>query len=192
MNRKEALAIIDHYYNDFPELKQLLLNHSESVCRKALEIINRPECAGITVDRQLVECGALLHDIGIVKCHAPGILCTGTLPYIAHGIAGAEMLMEYGSLYHTDMEKYAGICSRHTGSGLTAQEIAAGNIPLPHQDYLPESTEEKLICLADKFFSKSGNMREKPFDRVRTSMAKFGNGPLERFDILCREFKLHL
>ena len=47
-----------------------------------------------------------------------------------------------------------------------------------------------VFYLADKFFSKSGSMQEKPFDRVRASMAKFGPESLARFDNLCKEFKL--
>ena len=61
MDRGEALSIIDSYYNAHPELKTLLLKHSESVCRKALEILARPENSGLELDRHLVETGALLH-----------------------------------------------------------------------------------------------------------------------------------
>lgn len=188
MNKSEALAIIEHYYHNYPDLKQLLLKHSDSVRCKALEIIDRPECAGITVDRDEVECGALLHDIGIFKCHAPGILCYGSAPYIAHGIIGAELLLTYGAEHGIDLRSYAGICAHHTGSGLTRADIKRQNIPLPCKDYLPETVEEKLICLADKFFSKSGNMQEKSLKTVCGSMAKYGEDSLRRFKDLCLEF----
>lgn len=190
MDRKEALSIIDHYYRDVPELKELLLKHSDSVRRKALEILSRPECAAFAVDRELVESGALLHDIGIIKCHAPGIHCYGSEPYIAHGIIGAELLLSYGRERGIDLSSQAGICARHTGSGLTRQEIELQKLPLPCRDYLPETEEEKLICLADKFFSKSGDMQEKSLERVRRSLAKFGADSLARFDALCAEFHL--
>jgi uncharacterized protein len=39
-----------------------------------------------------------------------------------------------------------------------------------------------MVCLADKFFSKSGDMEEKSFEKVRRSMAKFGEESLKRFD----------
>ena len=61
-------------------------------------------------------------------------------------------------------------------------------LPLPERDYLPETPEEAIVCLADKFFSKSGCMNEKPLEKVRRSMAKFGDAPLERFEALCRRF----
>ena len=82
-------------------------------------------------------------------------------------------------------EAYARVCERHTGAGLTAKEIAETGMPLPHIDLLPETLEEKLVCYADKFYSKSGNPREeKSLDRVRKSMAKFGDDSLERFDAM--------
>ena len=56
---------------------------------------------------------------------------------------------------------------------------------------LPETPEEKLVCLADKFFSKSGNMREKSLEHIRKSMEKFGSGAVDRFDELCRFFGVH-
>ena len=114
----------------------------------------------------------------------------GTEPYIAHGVIGARMLREYARTHGVELEAYARICERHTGSGLTAEEVRRESLPIPARDYLPETPEEKLICLADKFFSKSGSMQEKPFDRVRASMAKFGPESLARFDNLCKEFKL--
>ena len=56
--------------------------------------------------------------------------------------------------------------------------------------YLPETAEEALVCLADKFFSKSGDMTEKPLAKIRKAMLKFGPASLERFDALCRRFKV--
>lgn len=83
------------------------------------------------------------------------------------------------------LPEIARVCERHTGSGLTAKEIAETGLPLPHVDLLPESLEEKLICYADKFFSKSGNPKaEKSLEKVRSSMAKFGPESLARFEKL--------
>ena len=53
---------------------------------------------------------------------------------------------------------------------------------------MPQSLLERLICYADKFYSKSGDMQRKPLDRVRASMAKFGAAALARFDALHAEF----
>ena len=88
------------------------------------------------------------------------------------------------------MEAFARICERHTGSGLTREDIIRQALPLPEADYLPESGEERLICLADKFYSKSGDMAEKKIPAIRKSMLKFGTGAVRRFDNLCAAFGL--
>ena len=151
---------------------------------KALAILGK--CPELPIDRQLVIDGALLHDIGIGQCHAPKIKCNGTQPYIAHGIIGAEMLRRD----FPEMEACARICERHTGSGITAEQIRQRNLPLPIQDFLPETLEEKLVCLADKFFSKSGDMLEEPIDAIRRELAFFGADSLQRFDDYCQIFHI--
>jgi uncharacterized protein len=178
-----AYAVIDRFYTGFPELRNVLLKHSIQVKNKALQIAKN---CRMELDLDVVANGALLHDIGIIRCYAPDIFCQGDLPYIAHGCAGSAMLRELGN----EFESYARICERHTGSGLTAGEIISGNLPLPQIDLLPETTEEKLICLADKFFSKSGKMEEKPLTKIRRQMAKFGTPAAERFEELMAFFDL--
>lgn len=175
--------IIDRHIKD-EELKRLLITHSRCVGRKALEIA---DSCGLSdrIDRQFVTDAAMLHDIGVVECDAPGIHCFGKRPYICHGIAGAEILRKEGL-----DEKYCRVCERHTGSGLTAQEIAGSGLPLPLKDYLPETLEEKLICYADKFFSKSREPeREKSKERVLQSIRKHGLKAEERLLELQKLFK---
>lgn len=183
-------TIITAIYPCQPQLVEVILTHSQQVLRKALAILDNPQNATIPIDRDLVIKGALLHDIGIGLCHAPSIHCHGTEPYIRHGLLGAELLRQFGTQHHMDLEACARICECHTGAGLTRQNIIQQQLPLPPQDFLPETNEEKLICLADKFFSKSADSREKPLPIVRNSLAKFGNDTLERFDALCSLFHL--
>lgn len=173
MNIDEILHL---YYEEGSALLDLLRVHSEMVARKALAVA---EVGGLEVDREFMWNAAMLHDVGIFRCDAPSIHCLGTEPYIRHGVIGGELMRGLG---YSDIAR---VCERHTGSGLTADEIAAQGLPLPHMDFLPETLEEKLICYADKFYSKSGDpMAEKPFERVRASMAKFGADSLARFDAL--------
>ena len=47
---------------------------------------------------------------------------------------------------------------------------------------LPVSLEEKIICYADKFFSKSSPDKIKTIKSIRHSMEKFGTEQLRRFD----------
>lgn len=185
-----AFEIIDFFYPEETPLKSLLLKHSIQVKDKALSIIERAPELQDSIDMEIVENGALLHDIGIKECHAPSILCYGTNNYICHGTIGAELLRKLGDENNLNLEAYARICERHTGSGLSAKEIQEQGLPLPAKDLLPETIEEKLVCLADKFFSKSGTMEEKGFDSVRKSMMKFGADTIERFDAMCELFNI--
>lgn len=165
--------IIDKYYPEDNELRRILVVHSQMVTRKALSIVDRhPE---LGADRQFVEEGAMLHDIGIFMCDADGIHCHGTHPYICHGILGADLMRREG------YPRHAHVCERHTGAGLSLQDIEKQNLPLPHADYLPVSIEEQIICYADKFFSKTHPEKEKPAEKALKSMLKFGDEGAERF-----------
>ncbi len=188
--RIEPLEILYFFYPEDTPLRRLLLKHSVQVREKALSLLEHSPLSG-EADPALVAAGAMLHDIGIVHCHAPKILCVGSEPYLAHGLLGARMLREYGAARNmaAEMEPFARICERHTGSGITAEEVRRQQLPIPERDCLPETIAEKAVCLADKFFSKSGDMREKPLERIRRSMEKFGPGPAERFEALCRLFE---
>ena len=181
----DPYEILRHFYPDDTPLRRVLLKHSEQVRKKALEILEK---SSLSLNSELVSAGALLHDAGILQCHAPSIFCMGTEPYIAHGIIGGAMLRAYGREHDLDLEVFARICERHTGAGLTAGEIRAQKLPLPAKDFLPETLEEKLICFADKFYSKSGSMEEKPFEKVRRSLEKFGSATLDRFDAMTKLF----
>ena len=59
--------------------------------------------------------------------------------------------------------------------------IIRQKLPLPHQDFLPETLEEKLICYADKFYSKSNLKKVKTPEQAEKSIAKFGEEGLQRF-----------
>lgn len=169
MNYQE---IIDKYYPD-NELKRILLLHSRQVANKAIEIVDRhPE---LNADREFVEEAAMLHDIGIIRCNAPGIQCFGTEPYICHGTIGAELLRAEG------FPRHARVCERHTGAGLSLAEIIAQNLPVPHHDLTPESIEEQIICYADKFFSKTKLNQEKTQEQAIRSLSKFGEEGVARF-----------
>lgn len=176
----DAIPIITEFYPP-GDLRELLLEHSRQVRDKAEKIArNSP----LDLNPEIYLPGAMLHDVGIIQCDAGGIFCTGTLPYLAHGLAGGKMLRAYGAAHNLDLEVFARIAERHTGTGLSAAEIRARKLPLPEIDLIPETPEEKLICLADKFFSKSGSRKEKSWERIRRGLEKFGPEPLARLEEL--------
>ena len=139
-----------------------------SVCRA------HPE---LGADEDFVYAAAMLHDIGITRCDAPGIHCHGTEHYLCHGVIGAQMLLDYSA----DLEAYARVCARHTGTGLTAKSIREQNLPLPELDLTPQTVEEQIICYADKFFSKTHLDRCKTYEQAVRSLTKFGEDGLKIF-----------
>ncbi|MGQ1890757.1 HD domain-containing protein [Thermophagus sp. OGC60D27] len=169
-----AQAILDKYYPDHHPARNILLIHSTLVQKKALEIAdNHPE---LDADHQFLAEAALLHDIGIFQTYAPKIGCHGTHPYICHGYLGREILEKEG------LPRHALVCERHTGTGLTANEIQYQNLPLPIRDMIPVSIEEQIICFADLFFSKGREPeREKNIDEITRSLEKYGNEKVEIF-----------
>ncbi|MBD5214749.1 MAG: HD domain-containing protein [Bacteroidales bacterium] len=172
--------IIDKYYPAGTPLRDIYIRHCRSVADLALEIADRKS---LLLDKADIEAAAMLHDIGIFLTDAPGIHCHGTEPYICHGLLGAALLRAEG----VD-EAIAAVARRHTGAGINAEDIAELSLPLPPGDYMPETLLERLVCYADKFYSKSGDMQRKPLEKVRASMARHSSATLERFENLHREF----
>ena len=174
------IEIIDKYYPQDTEQRRILMVHSLSVSQKALRMIDaHPE---LHLNRDFVKEAALLHDIGIFQTHAPTIQCFGSHPYIAHGYLGADILRQQGFPQH------ALVCERHTGAGLSLQDILDQKLPIPHREMLPVSLEEELICFADKFFSKTHVEEEKTVDKARKSIARYGEEGVNRFDRWCSLF----
>ncbi|AHF12826.1 phosphohydrolase [Barnesiella viscericola DSM 18177] len=176
----DVQAVFNKYYQPGTPLYQSVWSHSRLVAEKALQLAKaHPE---LNLDLDFVYEAAMLHDIGVFLTHAPSIYCMGDKPYICHGILGAELMRADG------YPRHALVCERHTGTGLTVDDIIAQNLPLPHRDLCPVTLEEKLVCLADKFYSKSNPDREKPLDKVRQSVARYSEDSLRRFDEMAKLF----
>lgn len=174
------VEIIKKYYQEETELYRILLEHSFSVADKSLSIAQiHPE---MNLDKAFVYEAAMLHDIGIFKTNAPDIHCYGDFPYICHGYLGSDLLKEEG------FPRHALVCERHTGAGLSLEDIIKNSLPVPCRDMLPESPEEQLICFADKFFSKLRPQKEKSIDKIRKNLSKHGEDSVKKFDNWCKLF----
>ena len=174
------IDIIDKYYPEENELRHILLTHSQSVADKALQIADRhPE---LKLDRDFLREGAMVHDIGIFLTNADTIFCFGDKPYICHGYLGADLMRSEG------FPRHALVCERHTGAGLSLEQIIAQNLPVPHREMVPVSLEEQLICFADKFYSKTHLDCEKSVEKARKSLEKYGEAGVRRFDHWCKKF----
>ena len=84
--------------------------------------------------------------------------------------------------------RHALVCERHTGAGLSLEEIIKQQLRFPLREMEPVSIEEQVICFADKFFSKTHLDREKSVQDARKSIARYGDEGLRRFNNWCELF----
>jgi len=140
--------ILEKYYDSKSEAYRILVQHSELVTKKAMKIGQELVDQGFQVDLEFIKEASMLHDIGIFLTNATRIDCHGSEAYIKHGILGRQILEKEG------YPKHALVCERHVGIGISKKNIIKHNLPLPKRDMLPISLEEKIVCFADKFYSK--------------------------------------
>jgi uncharacterized protein len=159
--------------------------HGEQVANKAIGVAKKVPHLKPNLD--FIKEAAILHDIGIFETNTPKLGCFGVHPYVCHGYLGRNILEKKGLLQH------ALVCERHVGIGITAEEIKLHNLPLPLRDMIPLSIEEQIICFADKFFSKNGEMdgREKPVGEILNSLQKYGPEKVMRFQKWMQLFEHH-
>jgi uncharacterized protein len=101
--------------------------HCRAVRDVALEYAQR----NLLVSVELVDEGAMLHDIGRGKTHT-----------IQHAQHGADLVRSFGF-----SEEIARIIECHTGAGLTADECTL--LRLSPRECMPQTTEEKIVTHAD-------------------------------------------
>lgn len=103
-----------------------VIRHCKAVRKVAVRIAKKAHA-----NIELVEAGALLHDIGRSKTQ--GIL---------HGVEGAEIARRLGL-----SERLVNIIERHLGAGIPKDEAIV--LGLPPKDYMPITLEEKIVAHAD-------------------------------------------
>jgi uncharacterized protein len=108
-----------------------VIEHCKVVSSLAVEIAEKAKAAGREVNLELVEVGALLHDIGRCLTHD-----------VSHAVEGFKLAKTRG----LEPEVYE-IIKRHIGAGISKEE--ARELGLPEDDYFPRSLEEKIVAHAD-------------------------------------------
>lgn len=181
IEKENVKKIIEKYYKDSPLAYQKIITHGESVMQKALSISKKN--TNFSIDLEFIKEAAMLHDIGVILTDAPKIGCFGKNPYIMHGVLGKEVLEKEG------FSRHALVCERHVGAGITKKEIIDKKLNLPKRDMIPITTEEEIICIADKFFSKSDN-KEKTIQEVQLEMQEYGEDSKSRINKLMKKYSL--
>lgn len=179
MNVEQIMA---RHFGDAAEACAIVLEHSRLVADKAVRIAGKLNDS--TLDISFIEEAALLHDIGVCRTNSPGIGCTGSVPYILHGIIGREILESEGLPLH------ALVCERHIGVGLTIEDIRQQSLPLPPRDMVPITREERIVCYADLFFSKKRDTlrKEKCPQEIRAGLRRHGEHRVAVFEEWLLEF----
>jgi uncharacterized protein len=157
----------------------LVHTHCEIVCRLAEQLL---AARAHPVDPELIRAGALLHDIGVYRLYGPD----GQLDqakYVRHGILGYDLLRDLGF-----PEVICRFCSCHTGVGLSRDDVRRQRLPLPVDDYVAESDEERLVMYADKFHSKTTPPVFVTAASYASGVGSFGQDKVARFAGLADQF----
>jgi uncharacterized protein len=179
------LEIITEFYEPGSESFQILVKHGQQVANKAINVAK--SVPHLKPNLNFINEAAMLHDVGIFETNTPGLGCSGQHPYVCHGYLGRKILEKKG------LSQHALVCERHVGIGITAEEIKFNNLPLPQRDMVPISIEEQIICFADKFFSKNGNMdiNENSVEDILNTLRRYGPEKVIRFQKWMRLFENH-
>jgi uncharacterized protein len=151
---------------------ELVYTHCEIVCVIAEQLIARGR---LDLDVDLVRAGSLLHDIGVYRLYG----ASGELDhnrYLRHGILGSELLAAEGF-----PDVLCRFCSRHTGMGLSREDVRKQGLPIPAGDYLAETGEEEIVMYADKFHSKLEPPVFVTAASYATSVRRFGDDKVRKF-----------
>ncbi len=114
-----------------------VIKHSKVVAELATELAEACRAKGCDVDMELVELGALLHDIGRSKTHS-----------VHHAVVGVE-IAETLNL----PKSVVSIIACHVGGGITREE--AKRLGWKPRSYIPQTLEEKIVSYADLLIERS-------------------------------------
>ncbi|MFS2295285.1 MAG: HD domain-containing protein [Actinomadura sp.] len=169
----EEIRALHERHAPGPEAFEVVWTHCVIVCEIAEQIM---DSARLDVDAGLVRAGCLLHDIGVYRLYD----MTGAFEpeqYVRHGVLGHELLRDEGL-----PETLCRFCSRHTGMGLTREDIERQGLPVPPGDYVAETVEERLVMYADKFHSKTSPPSFVSADTYARHVRRYGEDKVAAFE----------
>ena len=130
--REQAIKLL-HKENCSPQV----ISHCIAVTDLAMETANKLQKKGLKINTQLVEAGALLHDLGRSMNQT-----------VKHVLIGAQIAQSKGL-----SKPVIKIIKRHVGAGITAEEAQV--MGWPKDSYTPQTLEEKIVSYADKLIDQS-------------------------------------
>ena len=148
-NAQQALALHRKYGSN-----DRTVAHCQACARVSKRLAEAAAGRGNTVNKEAVEIGALLHDIGRSQTQL-----------VDHGYVGAQILEKEG-VDGVVVE----VVRRHVGAGISAEEAAA--LGFPPGDYIPKTLEQKIVCFADKMLDGD---KARPFEEEVKRFVKKGH-----------------
>lgn len=141
--------------------------HVRAVAKYAEDLARKNDA-----DPELARLGGLLHDVGRCETHD-----------IDHIAVGARKVREA-----TLGDDVARVVERHVGAGLTDEEAA--KLGLPPGNYMPQTTEERIVAYADNRFSGDRKLSyEASLERFREKVED--PEAVERYEELHRDISTH-
>ncbi|HVT66432.1 MAG TPA: HD domain-containing protein [Trebonia sp.] len=187
----EEIRALHEKYAPAPAALDVVYTHCLIVCGIAEQLHARSGTgleAGLDtgleagLDIGLVRAGSLLHDIGVYRLYDEA----GRLDhaqYIRHGLLGYELLRAEGL-----PQAVCRFAARHTGMGLTREDVVRQRLPLPPCDYVAETAEETLVMYADKFHSKTTPPVFLTASAYAASVRRFGPDKAAAFEAMRERF----
>ena len=145
-----------------------VLEHSQIISKHCLRVARKIKNNGYRVNLDLVQIGALLHDLAMPLIDKEITRCQ-------HGFFAGKVLRKLG------YPEIAKIAERHYGNGLSKEEIIENNLPLPKENFIPQTIEEKIVNLVDRLSNPVALREKKLIEEVKspktqwTRFQKMGN-----------------
>jgi uncharacterized protein len=130
-SREQALQLLQQ-----TKCPPQVISHCLAVSELSLELANQLRKKGLKINIQLVEVGAILHDIGRSES-----------PNVDHSVIGSQIAKSMNL-----PDPLVNIIKRHVGAGITEDE--AKEMGWPEDNYVPQTLEEKIVAYADKRIDK--------------------------------------
>lgn len=160
--KTEAINLLKSYgcdkliwYKDISVLK-----HSKTISKQCLKVAQKIMENGYEVNLDLVQAGALLHDLAMPLIGKEIVRCQ-------HAFMAGKIVRKLG------YPEVAKIAERHYGSGLSKEEIIQNGLFLPRKDFIPKTIEEKIVNFVDRLSNPTALQKKKLIEEVKDTKTQW-------------------